>query len=762
MLGMCTQSPNRRPLTAILWALTASFLLSPVADAQSPDPLESCEANGRVEDVIGSGGVFYATGSFTSATAKDRLSTVARIGLMAWSARTGELLPWAPTVTHSRYQFRVDSLAVSPDGQTIYFGGLFETANGVARRNVAAVDLQGNLKAWTPMWLNVGRVRDLKLSADGSRIYIGGEYGVRVYGTQDMAEAPDRGFQAAILDGNGNDSGVWALELSADDQTLYLGSNAGPGHFESVNGWPRSGLAAVDANTGATIASFAPQVLDTHWRAPWADVWDLRWYEGSLYAFGDWFFAWSDGVRVGDGVRQRQCLKLDPVTGNADGNVMPWADGGVQGGDIDPITNRAYAVGHFDRFAAPSEHPNITIHRKDAAVFDLADGAARSWRPGTWHSQFKSQVYGIDVAAGRVAMCGEFERVRYTEQDGIAMFELANRRALFVVGDPGAMQPLDRFVYGRLERHLGFDVTLQDDDLGDGSEADGMDVVIISNSASWSNLRRRYREATAPVLTWNASMLGQMGMTRGWWNTDSGIEYLDQVNIVDATHAIAAGIPGPQVAAYGQAYPVVWGQPVPAAHVVAATPLGRPTLFTLQTGDALWDGTPAAGSRIAFPLRREYGTTAPDIEHELWRMFDRSIRFLVDGCGEAVQRLTQGCSTSRYPLLEFSAAPRVNGPFDVDLIFAPGDQVAVLAADFQQPFLQAVTSTCSSVAWSANAVHLPANVSPWGRARWRFPVANIPDFIGQAFHLQAMIPDAGGPVNGSFALSEGYRVVIQP
>ena len=48
---------------------------------------------------------------------------------------------------------------------------------------------------------------------------------------------------------------VESLKLSPDGSTLYIG-----GFFDAVNGVPRSNLAAVDVATGAVVDSFAPNV----------------------------------------------------------------------------------------------------------------------------------------------------------------------------------------------------------------------------------------------------------------------------------------------------------------------------------------------------------------------------------------------------------------------------------------------------------------------------------------------------------------------
>ncbi|MFK7739354.1 MAG: hypothetical protein AB8H80_03450 [Planctomycetota bacterium] len=712
----------------------------------------------RVDDVLGSGGVFYAAGRFQNAIPLGGGALVPRTGVVAWDARSGQLLPWAPTIVKNGYDYRVDALGVSPDGLTIYVGGLFDTVDGQPRKDVVAVDLQGQVTSWRARSLNVGRIKAIEVSADGSRIYLAGIYGIQAYSTTAGSQQPDPAFAPDFRDAQGQRTPIWSMVLSPDQSILYTGSG---GMFRSVNGVAREGLAAVDAATGATLP-FNPGLRDPLNNKPYVEIWDVSYHDGQVYAYGDWWQTRVNGVWRGSGQRQLECVRFDPATGNADETMLPWADGGFQGGVIDPIRNKIYGVGHFDRVAGPDESLQTAPFRKDLCIVDLADGSIRAWRPGSQHSTAASQLYGVDMAAGRIAVAGEFEVLGQTNQRNIGMFDLPGRRALFVVGDPAAMQPLDRFVYGRLERHLGFDVTLQDDDLGDGSEADGMDCVVISNSASWANLLNRYRDTESPLLTWNASLQRRLGLTRGWWNVDSGVEPLSSIDIADPSHPIVRDFSSSQVSLYGSAYPVVWGQPVAAAEVIATTPNNRPTLFTVRAGEALWDRSLAAGSRLVFPMRREYGTTAPDVSHELWALFDASIEFLMDGRGDAVQRLTSGCADGAMPLLEVDRVPRIGRRFDVDLFFAPANQAVVLGMDFDQSLPLAVTSTCSAVSWSTQAMSVLGATNAFGREGWSFPMGLEPSMIYQTFHLQAMIAQVGGPMNGTTALSEGYRVRIQP
>jgi hypothetical protein len=86
--------------------------------------------------------------------------------VMAFLTSTGALLPWSLT---SDWQVA----ALATDGRRLYLGGRFSQISGVARRNVAAVDLQtAALDAWNPS--STDPVRTLAVS-EGA-LYAGGGY----------------------------------------------------------------------------------------------------------------------------------------------------------------------------------------------------------------------------------------------------------------------------------------------------------------------------------------------------------------------------------------------------------------------------------------------------------------------------------------------------------------------------------------------------------------------------------------------------------
>jgi Bacterial Ig-like domain len=139
-------------------------------------------------------------------------------------------------------------------------------------------------------WNTNGTVFDTELSKDGSTLYIGGKFtSVRETPPGEAGRSFAANGVAAIDVATGEAKSGWnpnvaggaatvrALELSADGYKLFIGGN-----FASVGGQPRQNLAAVDATYG-TVDAFAPTVTASG-QTPW--VYALLAEGSKLYAGG--------------------------------------------------------------------------------------------------------------------------------------------------------------------------------------------------------------------------------------------------------------------------------------------------------------------------------------------------------------------------------------------------------------------------------------------------------------------------------------------
>ena len=316
-----------------------------------------------------SGSTVYVGGGFGT------IGGQARNNLAALDARTGAVKPWNPDPGN-------DVLAVAVSGSRVYAGGRFVTMGGVARNDLAALDVatgtptpwNPNVEGWGPL---VGN-GVYALAMHGSTLYVGGEF-VSVGGqTRKQLAAVDATtgavtpwdpnarsgmfgavYSLALSDTTVYASGLnsswdewsfsWVMHryLAAFDNALGAARNWHPdpdrgyiralavsgstlyagGEFFVIGGAVRTGIAALDANTGAA----------TGWN-PRADesVLALRVGENNIYASG-----YFDTI---GGSSRKHIAALDATTGQA--TVWnPGADGVVTALELSGST--LYAGGIF-------------------------------------------------------------------------------------------------------------------------------------------------------------------------------------------------------------------------------------------------------------------------------------------------------------------------------------------------------------------------------------------------------------------------------
>lgn len=153
-------------------------------------------SNGEIFDIAATGNTVYIAGSFTSVT--KGATTLAVPGLTAWDINTGNILPnFRPNIVGGG----VAAVEVTPDGSKLFIAGTFNTVNGVSTQKVASLN-------------------------------------------------PTTGAPVASFGFTGSTNNP-ASALAATNTTLYVG-----GRFTRINGVNRSGLAAVNATTGAVDAGF--------------------------------------------------------------------------------------------------------------------------------------------------------------------------------------------------------------------------------------------------------------------------------------------------------------------------------------------------------------------------------------------------------------------------------------------------------------------------------------------------------------------------
>lgn len=365
-------------------------------------------------------------------------------------------------------------LAMQPVGGTVYIGGKFTTlvppaGNGgpsVTRNRLAAFDVAGRtLLPWNPD--ANGTVRALALSADGTKLYVGGDF-TKIGGVSAPKIAMlDRATGQVVKTFKSNVKGrVFSIALSGN--RLFVG-----GDFDEVKGAggvlvPRSNVAALDATTGAVLDWAPPTVGPGRYMGqtgvPTPDAPAGYAYAVAVPADGSRVYVGGNFIEMGG---QGGMVVLDAVTGAAlpqqwtverpvndlevwpgDGTTVFAATGGPGGriyafrpsvptrplwkaavdGDamgVAASNTTVFLAGHYD-FIIPKKSscyqycPEGT-ERRHLAAFEADTGMLDPWNP---RADTSTGPYSVSVGTDHVFVGGEFNNINGGAQPGYAQFAL--------------------------------------------------------------------------------------------------------------------------------------------------------------------------------------------------------------------------------------------------------------------------------------------------------------------------------------------------
>jgi len=373
----------------------------------------SWQTNNTVWAIAYAKGVVYVGGEFTSVRPPgDRPGTgeVTRTYLAAFNSATGALITsFDPTITGGSGA-DVTALAVSPDGSTLYVGGLFTQVDGAYRDNLAALSTSaGKLAGWAPQ--AYGRVNTIAPSPSGSQIYIGGAFNQLDGQARTYAGAVDASGHllpwAPVL----NDS-VTSIAVAPDGSQVLLG-----GYFQTINGVAQNAAGAVDPAVGATTVPWRANIVP--WNPPncTSAVKTIVISGSTAYlgaeGTGGGCFDGDFAVKLGTGAQptdtlawHNDCLGATQALVVIDGSLFK----GSHAHDC------AFTPGGFPQ-NPETAGPYVTYHLLDQS---LTDGTLGHWTPNTNATVLGPRVMATD--GRQLFLGGDFTTVNGAGQQGFARF----------------------------------------------------------------------------------------------------------------------------------------------------------------------------------------------------------------------------------------------------------------------------------------------------------------------------------------------------
>ncbi len=202
----------------------------------TPDPSWRLDGIVYATEVVGD--TIFVGGQFSNALTTTG-TTVPRKNLAAFSMSTGNLITsWQADATGI---VRV----LESDGTSLYVGGSFPQIKGVARTRLAKLSVATSAvdTAFAPTADNTVRA----LAMDGTDLVVGGAF-TSISGTSKSRVAKLNAATGALVTGfdapaNGT---VYGFAVHPTTRLLYIAGN-----FTTVSGSSRSGMAGVNADTGA-------------------------------------------------------------------------------------------------------------------------------------------------------------------------------------------------------------------------------------------------------------------------------------------------------------------------------------------------------------------------------------------------------------------------------------------------------------------------------------------------------------------------------
>ena len=337
------------------------------------------------------GNVLYVAGGFDG-----KLSGVARRNLAAIDMVTGEILPWNPAPDG-------DVACLLVQGGRMWIGGGFRSVAGSARSHAAAIDVvTGELLPWAPGI--DGHVDALVPTADvvfalGQFTHVAGEVR-RFAAALDATSGRPTPWTATYLTG-------WPTFAALGRDALYVGGDL----IFSAGGVARNGVAALDAITGEPRA-WNPRVSDV----------------SALLVDRDVVYVGGAFTSV-NGRPHRHLAAIDRRTGRL-GSWAPDPDGPVLA--LAKRKGTMYVGGSFTHIRGRA--------RGAGAAFRLQTRRLRAWDPQASLAGGSASIRALALRGTQVLVGGTFDLVSSAPRSNLAAVD--GTFGVPTPWDPGADRPV--------------------------------------------------------------------------------------------------------------------------------------------------------------------------------------------------------------------------------------------------------------------------------------------------------------------------------
>ena len=369
------------------------------------------QTNNTVWALEASNGVVYAGGDFTSVRPPGAAlgsSEVARNHLAAFSASTGALL----TSFNPNVNGRVLDLDVSPDGSKLYVAGSFTTVGSSTRQRIARLNLPSG--SVDTQWTANANATVATVSAGSNAVYVGGDFTIikNVNRTRLARLSATSGNVSATFTAS-SDKRITESAIAPDGSRVLVG-----GENDVINGQPQAAIASLDPTTGAlrpwAATGIAPRMANGGCDANLTDIvvsGSTAYVTAEAPRPGCWEGVYAANISDGALIFNEWCLGGSTSLAVAQG----WLYRGSHNHDC---TKNAGG------FTGPNNPDLFVWYRLE--VHSLTDGRQGHWSPNTnGGSPGTSTTVGPQVMAtdgNQIFVGGDQSQVNGQNQQGLARF----------------------------------------------------------------------------------------------------------------------------------------------------------------------------------------------------------------------------------------------------------------------------------------------------------------------------------------------------
>ncbi|MGH8974126.1 MAG: hypothetical protein ACRD0C_13105 [Acidimicrobiia bacterium] len=435
---------TRRPRRALILALAAGLLLAGQAEAQvgfeagvnkfhhptwGTNRLDPTPYSARIWDIAVSGNTAFIGGEFTSLAPTLELAG-------AIDAASGLPQPGFPKLESGEVK------VAAPDGAGgWYIGGNFKITLGPTDSRVALARIRSDGTVdpqWKPLLAAQQQAPSTiyALAVDTNYVYVGGDF-TKFQGGDNTRTHLARLAKATgtvdrwnpVLDG----TVVRSIAISPDGSTAYVS-----GDFQTVNGTPRNGLAALKS-VGAVLDGWAPglsgvtsmavapdnsrvlvggdalSATDLAGNVVWSHAGKVR--SVAMGRDGSTIYAGGDFTSLG-GQPRAHLAAVEVASGTISGAWVPSADKTVSAVTVSEDGAQVYVGGDFADVRGHS--------RNRLAAIDATTGTVEAWDPNAKDGS----IVALTVSGSQVYAGGTFKGLGAVPRNMLGAIDLGSGEAL--------------------------------------------------------------------------------------------------------------------------------------------------------------------------------------------------------------------------------------------------------------------------------------------------------------------------------------------